>query len=261
MRMVLAYQQDEESSADQAGIKFLTATHQSGPRHAGSLRDARQQDDRHHRDQSLPAEPSAAATTPGPAARARHLEPLLQQCRSARAAIPARSDAGEAFRLPRQAGDRVQSLSAERSDVACAICARDRHLPAVGRAGRHAAARRAHRRQARLALFLRDQGAVLVRERARGRGGAGLAQGRRARSGCGPDPHHVRPGAARQSDPAKCRRGDHQSAHGARARGRLGHGLSPARLGLCAQGGEVARSRTAGLYGAGRACIGRGLFL
>jgi predicted Zn-dependent protease len=30
MRMVLAYQQDEESSADQAGMKFLTATHQSG---------------------------------------------------------------------------------------------------------------------------------------------------------------------------------------------------------------------------------------
>jgi predicted Zn-dependent protease len=29
MRMVLAYQQDEESSADQAGVKFLNATHQS----------------------------------------------------------------------------------------------------------------------------------------------------------------------------------------------------------------------------------------
>jgi predicted Zn-dependent protease len=30
VRMVLAYQQDEESSADQAGLKFLNATHQSG---------------------------------------------------------------------------------------------------------------------------------------------------------------------------------------------------------------------------------------
>jgi predicted Zn-dependent protease len=30
MRSVLAYQQNEESSADQAGVKFLTATHQSG---------------------------------------------------------------------------------------------------------------------------------------------------------------------------------------------------------------------------------------
>ena len=41
MRMVLAYQQDEESSADQAGVKFLNATQQSARGMLEDLRDAR----------------------------------------------------------------------------------------------------------------------------------------------------------------------------------------------------------------------------
>ncbi len=37
LRSLLAYRQDEESSADQAAVTFLNATKQSGKRHAGEL--------------------------------------------------------------------------------------------------------------------------------------------------------------------------------------------------------------------------------
>ena len=89
-----------------------------------------------------------------------------------------------------------------------------------------------------------------------------LRRGRGAFAGRAAHPHHAGPGAARHPGHEECRRGDLQSAHRASARDHLGDGLPPARRGLCPERGHRQGVRgEAGLPGASRACIGRGLFL
>ena len=102
---------------------------------AGELPGARRQADRRPGHQSLSAKPSSAAAAHRATPRACHLEPLLRQCRSARAAIPARSDEGQAVRLPRRAEDGVLPLSRDRSELAGDVCAGDRHLSPVRHEG------------------------------------------------------------------------------------------------------------------------------
>ena len=61
MRSILAYRQDEESSADQAGVELPQCHPSIGPRHARDLRGHVEQAYRRPGHQSLPANPPAAA--------------------------------------------------------------------------------------------------------------------------------------------------------------------------------------------------------
>ena len=140
LRTLLAYRQDEESSADQAGISFLNATKQSGRGMLETLEFMAsklvgvQGINPYLQTHPLPQQRLTQSQDPG------HGEPVLQQYRSARAAIPARPDEGEAVRLPRRPANRAQSLSGHRPEPARDVCPSDRHLPPVRREGGHAAA-------------------------------------------------------------------------------------------------------------------------
>ena len=263
MRTMLAYQQDEESSADQAGVTFLNATKQSGPRHARDVRVHGDQADRRPGHQPLSADPPDAATAPDATPRASHVEPLLQCRRPARASVPPRPGQGEAVTAsstpPRSLFNRYPQTD---QSLAAQLCPRHRHLSQVGRQVRHAAGRCADRCPAQLAVFLRDQRAVPVRERQSGRRGGAASAGRQPRPQRAPHPRHARPGPAWHQRCQARRRGHHQPSHRTRPGGFLGHGLPPARSRLCAQGGHNPGSeRQEAVHGASRACIGGGVFL
>ena len=101
LRSLLAYRQDEESSADQAAVTFLNATKQSGRGMIETFEFMGIEAHRRAGHQSLSSNSPIAAATYRASQGTRGIEPLLRQGRSRRAPVPARLDEGEAVRLSR----------------------------------------------------------------------------------------------------------------------------------------------------------------
>ena len=236
MRSILAYRQDEESSADQAGVSFLNATHQSG---RGMLVTFEAMSTKLIGVQGINP---YLQSHPMPQQRLTQLRELVTSSPYYNAVDPPelqfRHDLVKAklygfLDTPEVLFNRYpqtdQSLAAQ---YARAIATYRKSGVKV----RHAAVGYADRCPAQLAVFLRDQRAVPVRERQSGRRGGAASPGRQPRPQRAPHPRHARPGPARHQRCQARRRGHHQPSHRARPRGFLVHGLPPARRGLCAQG-------------------------
>ena len=136
LRSLLAYRQDEESSADQAAVTFLNATKQSGK---GMLESFQVLGTKLIGVQGINP---YLQTHPLPQQRIVQLRELVTSSPYYNNVDPPelqfRHDLmkAKAVRLPRRAEDGVLSLSRDRSELAGDVCASDRHLSPVRHEGR-----------------------------------------------------------------------------------------------------------------------------
>ena len=174
IRTLLAYQQNEESSADQAAVSFLNATKQSGRgmletfEFMASKLKGIQGIDPYLQSHPLPQARIASSSRSSLRAPTTKM-PIRRNSR------PATTSSRRSSMASSMTRDGVQSLSEIRPVARRRLRPGDRNLSPVRRAGRHAAARCADRRPAQLALFPRAQGTVPVRKRQVGAGDRALA--------------------------------------------------------------------------------------
>jgi hypothetical protein len=188
LRSLLAYRQDEESSADQAAMTFLNATKQSACRRRACVLGAV--------DRRAQLIPTCKAILP--AQRIVHLASLSPEPYYENVDPPElqfRHDLMKAnLRLPR----RAEMFFPLPEEIRACRQRRERPRPIASPAKWQSQRSMPDRRQARLAVFLRDQGSVPVRKRQAGRRDPPAPRGGETQSRRAADPHHAGSGNARR---------------------------------------------------------------
>ena len=234
---VLAYRQNEESSADQAAITFLNATKQSG---RGMLETFEFMASKLIGVQGINPylqTPPAAAAAHSAASRARACQPYYDNVDPPELQIPPRLGEGEAVRLPGQARYGVQSVI-RRPTSPCPRSMRVRSPP-TGASGVQAAMPQLNALiacQPDWPYFHEIKGQFLFESGKLCAGHPAVAGGGAARPGEPLIRIMLAQALVGSQQSQICRRGDHQSPHRSCAGRRLFHGISPARRRLCAEG-------------------------